>query len=108
MPSPFHADKSIAAATALPAGGLTLLFDPNGIAYEINSLQVATDTAMRIGIVCADIDGQRVRVAWLAANGGFSPSGLKYAGSPGTKLYVLMGAQGNVEVQVDGCLLDGS
>ncbi len=107
MPSPFHADKSIAAATALPAGGLTLLFDPNGIAYKITSLQISTDTAMRIGLVNTDVDGQRIRVAWLAANGGFSPR-VDFSGQPGTKVYIVMGAQGNVEAQIDGCLMDGT
>ncbi len=105
----FHADLHIPAATAAdPAradgtltGGGTLLFDPRASGVLVTRVRISTDTAMRICVGLADQDSQRVMAGYFAANGGAAPDTC-YEGPSGGKLYVFHGAQGNVDVAIDG------
>jgi hypothetical protein len=107
----FHADLHIAAAAAAdPARadgtlqGGTLLYDPAGDGLLITRVMISTDAAMRVAVGMADQDSRRVRAGYFAANGGAAPDAC-WQGPPGGKLYVFRGAQGNVDVSIDGELL---
>ena len=107
----FHADLHIAAATAAdPAradGTLTggiLLFDPRGSGVLVTRLRVSTDTAMRVCVGLSDQDSQRVMGAYFAGNGGAAPDTCMEM-PPGGRIFVFHGAQGNVDVAIDGELL---
>ncbi len=104
----FHADLHIPAAVAAdPARadgtlqGGTLLYDPRGDGVLVTRMRVSTDTAMRVCVGLADQDSQRVMGGYFAANGGAAPDACVET-PPGGKLWVFHGAQGNVDVSIDG------
>jgi hypothetical protein len=111
MGTRFHADLHIAAAAAAdPAradgtltGGVEL-FDPAGDGVLVCRLMVSTDVAMRVCVGLADTDSQRIRAAYFAANGGAAPDTC-WEGRPGGRILIFHGAQGNVDVSIDGELL---
>jgi hypothetical protein len=107
----FHADLHVPAAAAADAanadgtlrGGI-LLYDPRGDGVLLTRLRVSTDTAMRVCVGLADQDSQRIMAGYFAANGGAAPDTCMET-PPGGKLYVFHGAQGNVDVSIDGELV---
>lgn len=110
MGNRFHADLHIAAAAAAdPAradgtltGGTPLYLPDGGVL--ITRLMISTDTAMRICVGASDLDSQRARAGYFAANGGAAPD-VCWAGSAGVGILVFHGAQGNVDVSIDGELI---
>lgn len=113
MGTRFHADLHIAAvAAADPAradGTLTggaVLFDPDpaGNGVLVTRVMISTDVAMRVCVGLADVNSQRIRAAYFAANGGAAPDTC-WVGPPGGTILIFHGAQGNVDVSIDGELL---
>jgi hypothetical protein len=111
--SRFHADLHVlSGAAADPVGGNglmtggTLLFNANQTKAVVRKLMVSTDTAMRIVIGMSDADGQRIRAGYFAGNGGAAPD-VCVEVPDGGKVYLFHSAAGNVDVSIDGDLVDG-
>lgn len=109
----FHADLHIAAAAAADpanadgtlAGAGTPLFEAGADRLLIRQVMISTDTAMRIAVGTADAGDQRVRAGYFAANGGAAPE-VCWEGQAGSKIAVWHSAAGNVDVSIDGELIE--
>jgi carbohydrate-selective porin OprB len=100
---PDSADKTITTAAT------TVLWTPPADRrIVVLSVQISTDTAMRIMVVDdVDNEGRRIAGGWFAANGGLSGNLIPapYEGqTPGAPIRVVTAGAGNVFVVVRGYL----